>query len=84
MGNLQFPIGTTPENIPLRMVPSCKPTLVGRAAARAHPSLAGCSFFDFHTFSRLVRLAPKVMSSCKINCFESTKGTENAWGHWDR
>lgn len=40
--------------------------------------LATCNLSDFHTFSRLVRLAPKVMSSCEINCFESTKGTENA------
>lgn len=78
MGNLHFPVGTTPEDVLLRTAPSCKATAMGRTAATARLPLAICNFSLFHTYSRLVIPALKAMRSCKINCFESTKGTENA------
>ena len=67
-GSLHFPVGTTPEDMLLRTAPSCRPTAMGRTEAAAR----------LHTYSRLAIPALKAIRSCKINCFESTKGTENA------
>lgn len=78
MGSLHFPVGTTPEDMLLRTAPSCRPTAMGRTAAAARLPLAVCNLSHFHTYSRLAIPALKAIRSCKINCFESTKGTENA------